>query len=248
VVGIRRSASLACGLRVLCGGSVHAADGAGRGVTGDRVNVRARPPSGAPVLLQVDRTDPALEVARQGDWVQVRLPEHDAEGWIHGSLLAAAGGGQAQAAATATATPPPVSEPAGKAPVSEPQPPASEPPPPADSVADAGGAATQSADPRLAAVGSPTDQALERFRATIGNLNTRALAVAGVELFSDVRMAGDGVTQVVATAAWRMVPEAGRQSYMNTMLERWRTTVGSPLARLQVVDESGQVMSERAGP
>jgi hypothetical protein len=235
-----RFASLASGLLVLCGGIVHAAEGDGLVVTGDSVNVRARPQSGAPVLLQVDRTEPALEVAREGDWVQVRLPEHDAEGWIHGSLLAAAGG-QAQAAATATATPPPASEPAGK-------PPASEPPPPAEGVADTAGAATRGADPRLAAVGSPTDQALERFRATIENLNTRALAVAGVELFSDVRMAGDGVTQVVATAAWRMVPEAGRQSYMNTMLERWRTTVGSPLARLQVVDESGQVMSERAGP
>ena len=41
------------------------------------VNVRAGPESGAQVLRQVNRDEPALELDRQGDWVRVRLPDRD---------------------------------------------------------------------------------------------------------------------------------------------------------------------------
>ena len=231
-----RFASLAVGLLVLSGGMVHAAEGDSLVVTGEGVNVRASPQSGAPVLLQAHRAEPAVELARQGDWVRVRLPEQDTEGWIHGSLLAAAGG----------QAPPPSN--AGNAAAGQ----------PATTAADgaktaartAGGAGTnaaQGAGAQLAAVGVPTD-ALARFRESIEYLNNRALAAAGVDLFTDVRMAGDGVAQVVATEAWEVVPEAGRQSYMNALVDRWSVTVGSPLDRLQIVDASGRVLSERAGP
>jgi Bacterial SH3 domain len=197
-----RFASLA-GLLVLFGGIVHAAEGDSLMVTGNGVNVRASPKSEAPVLQQAHRAEPAVELAREGGWVRVRLPERDIEGWIHGSLLAAAGG--------------------------------------------AGTNANQNASPKLAAVGVPID-ALAGFRQSIEYLNTRALAAAGVDLFADVRMAGDDVVQIVATDAWEVVPETGRQSYLNALADRWSATVGSPLSRLQIVDESGRVLSERAGP
>jgi hypothetical protein len=83
-----RFASLAGSLVVLLGGAALAAPGDALVVTADVVNVRAGPGSDAPVLRQVDRDQQALELARQGDWVQVRLPDRDAVGWIHGSLLA----------------------------------------------------------------------------------------------------------------------------------------------------------------
>ena len=61
-------------------------------------------------------------------------------------------------------------------------------------------------------------------------------------------MAGEGIAQITATTAWGVVPESGRQSYLNALYERWLATVGSPLASLQIVDASGQVLSERRGP
>jgi hypothetical protein len=204
-----RIASLASGLLVLLGGLAQAAEGDGLVVTGEGVNVREGPQSGATVMLQVHRHEPAVELAREGEWVRVRLPDQDTEGWIHGSLLAPADG-----AAPATGA-----EPAGI------------------------GASTAPTGAQTVAAAS-----LERFRESVDYLNTRALAAAGVDLFTEVRMAGAGVAQITATDAWGVVPEGGRQSYLNALYDRWLATVGSPLDRLQIVDESGQVLSERSGP
>ena len=37
-------------------------------------------------------------------------------------------------------------------------------------------------------------------------------------------------------SAWSVVPEGGRQSYLNILYDRWLAIVGSPLASLQIVD------------
>jgi uncharacterized protein YgiM (DUF1202 family) len=217
-----RFASLAGSLVVLCGGAALAAPGDALVVTADVVNVRAGPGSDAPVLRQVDRDEQALELARQGDWVQVRLPDRDAVGWIHGSLLA-------------TVVSRPAAEVAAPAPVAGAQP---------------GDAAGQAEPDQMAATGEPaTAAALARFRETVTNLNERALAAAGVDLFTDVKALGDGVVQVTATDAWTVVPEGGQQSYMNALLGHLlaATGGGQPL-RLQVVDRTGQVLREQSGP
>ena len=79
-------------------------------------------------------------------------------------------------------------------------------------------------------------------------LNDRAVAAAGVDLFTEVGPAGDGAVQVTATEAWGVVPEGGQQSFMNTLV---RALAGGrrrhePL-RLQIVDDTGQVLDERSG-
>ena len=246
-----RFASLAGGLLLVLGGIAQAAEGDDLVVTGEGVNVRARPQTGAPVLLQVNRREAAVEVAREGEWVRVQLPDHDTVGWIHGSLLAVAHGapspgadtGRAAAPPAATqpnassATPPTASNAAPLAPIG-----------PAEVTANAGagGAAAEPAGPEVATV--PATDALARFRASVDSLNNGARAAAGVDLFADVRMAGEDVAQVIAAEAWNVVPEGGRQSYLNILHGRWLDIVGNPLARLQIVDQSGPVLSERAGP
>ena len=66
-----------------------AAPGDGLVVTGDMVNVRAGPGTEYRVRVQVFRRERALELARDGEWVQVELPGRGVEGWIHQSLLQA---------------------------------------------------------------------------------------------------------------------------------------------------------------
>ena len=88
------------------------------------MNVRAGPESGARILLQVNRDEPAVELGREGDWVRVRLPDRDTAGWIHGSLLTTVG--QPAAAGAPAASPParPRREPAPAAARAAPAPPA----------------------------------------------------------------------------------------------------------------------------
>jgi len=271
-----RSASLAGGLVVVLGGIALAAEGDDLVVTGEGVNVRAEPQSGAPILLQVHRPEQAVEVAREGDWVRVQLPDHDTVGWIHSSLLTAADGApprvdgdpaapsaaaprtettasagagrtassaavrpaESTASGTADGAAPPAAVPAGDSTAS-------------GTAADAAPSAPLSpADggPQIAAVDVSATEALARFRASVESLNSGALAAAGVDLFGDVRMAGEDVAQVVAAEAWDMVPEGGRQSYLNILHARWLEIVGRPPASVQIVDQSGRVLSERAGP
>jgi Bacterial SH3 domain len=221
-----RAASLAGSLVVLLGGAALAAQGDALVVTGEVVNVRAGPGSNAPILRQVKRDDQAVELTRQGSWVQVRLP--DAVGWIHGSLLA-------------TVVRRPAAEVAERAPGTQPPSPAPAAP------GDAGG---QAAPDQMAAVSDPaTVVALAQFRKVVSRLNDRALAAAGVDLFTDVKAVGDGAVQVTATDAWTVVPEGGQQSYMNALLDHWlAATGGGRPARLQVVDRTGKVLREQSGP
>ena len=46
-----------------------------------------------------------------------------------------------------------------------------------------------------------------------------------------------------------LVPPAGRTSYTNALFDRWRAAAGgSGRLRVEVVDPSGAVVSEKSGP
>jgi hypothetical protein len=221
-----RLASLTASLMVMLGSSFAlAANGDHWLVTGNGVNVRARPDAGAPVLFQVSRNAVALEVGRNGEWVQVRLPDRHAEGWIHSSLLSAGAG---------------ASEPAGAAAAdAKATSPAPAAPPPS--------APDKPAAPQLAA--ADNGDALARFRDTVTYLNNRAVAAAGIDLFTGVKQAGDRAVQVTATDAWKSVPEGGQDSFMRTLFNRWLAATGSiQPVRVQVVDQAGHVLKEKSGP
>jgi hypothetical protein len=219
-----RLASLTASLIVTLSSFALAANGDHWLVTGNGVNVRARPDAGAPVLFQVSRNAVALEVGRNGEWVEVRLPDRHAEGWVHSSLLSAGAGTSkpaAAAAADAKATSP--------APVAPPS------------------AADKPAAPQLAA--ADNGDALARFRDTVTYLNNRAVAAAGIDLFTGVKQAGDRAVQVTATDAWKSVPEGGQDSFMRTLFNRWLAATGSTQpVRVQVVDQAGHVLKEKSGP
>ena len=90
---------------------------------------------------------------------------------------------------------------------------------------------------------------LARFRQSVDYLNSRALSVAGVGLFTDVEVAGEGVVQIAATEAWSSIPPGGQQSYANTLLDRWAAArgYGGPVS-VQIVDPDGQVLLESSRP
>jgi hypothetical protein len=220
-----RFASLTASLMVMLSSSFAlAANGDHWLVTGNSVNVRARPDAGAPVLFQVRRNAVALEVGRNGEWVQVRLPDRHAEGWIHSSLLSAGAGAREPAAAAAADAKAP--SPAPAAPPSAPDRPAA---------------------PQVAA--ADNGDALARFRDTVTYLNNRAVAAAGIDLFTGVKQARDRAVQVTATDAWKSVPEGGQDSFMRTLFNRWLAATGSTQpVRVQVVDQAGHVLKEKSEP
>ncbi|HEX5795852.1 MAG TPA: hypothetical protein VFY19_08420, partial [Geminicoccaceae bacterium] len=90
---------------------------------------------------------------------------------------------------------------------------------------------------------------LTRFRQSVDYLNSRAVSVAGVDLFTTVAPVGGGVVQVAATDAWSTIPPAGQQSYANTLLDRWAAArgAGGPVS-VQIVDRDGEVLLERTRP
>jgi Bacterial SH3 domain len=168
-------------------------------VAGDVVNVRTGPGTGSPVLFHAARDQQVVELAREGEWIQVHVPDQAADGWIHQSLLAVA-----------------------------------QPAPAETSAGDRAGSISE---------------ALARFRSNLTELNTRALAAAGVELFTGAEPAAGGTVQVMVTETWDLIPEAGQESYTNALFDQWRAVaVGGEELRLQVVDSSGTVVSEKSGP
>lgn len=188
-------------------------------VSGDVVNVRAGPGMAYPARLQVDRNQLAVELAREGEWVQVELSDPAAKGWIHQSLLEVSSPAQ-PAAERATGEPALPSVRTSQ--------------PPTDTAA---------------AEATDASEALTRFRSSVSTLNERALAAAGVELFAGVEPSDDGTVRVLVTDAWNMVPEAGQRSYTNVLFGSWRAAAGSAGAlRVQVVDPSGRVVSEKSEP
>jgi Bacterial SH3 domain len=231
-------ASLAAGLAVLMAGAALAAQGDALLVTGSNVNVRAGPSTEAGILGRVGVDERAIERRRQGQWVEVELPGQNVLGWIHDSLLARA---PDQAG-------PAFSE-SGQAQGEQRQPPRA-----AGEVAslDEGtGAARATEIAATDAVGTeePDDSPLGRFRRDVAYFNERAVAAAGVDLFTGVAPLGESGVQVVATEAWATMSQPGQQSYLNALFGRWQAAAGAAQAlHLQIVDPSGALMMEKSGP
>jgi Bacterial SH3 domain len=205
-------------------------------VSGELVNMRAGPGMDYRVRLQVQRDQPAVELARDGEWVQLKLTDAAAEGWVHQSLLEAATGDHPADAPAARAAPasPETARSGGELALRSVQSP--EP------------LALPSTDAALAEPASESE-ALARFRGSVDEFNARAQALAGVELFTGAEPAGSGTVQVRVTEAWDLVPEAGQESYANALFGHWQAVAdGTAPLRLRLVDPSGKVVSEKSGP
>jgi pyruvate/2-oxoglutarate dehydrogenase complex dihydrolipoamide acyltransferase (E2) component len=100
------------------------------------------------------------------------------------------------------------------------------------------------------AAGPPTASlsGIEQFRESVSYLNSRAVEVAGIELFTGVEAISGDVVRVHATDAWTTVPHAGQQSFLNTLLDRWLAAKGGGPASVQIANELGEVVVEKAGP
>ncbi|HEX6141397.1 MAG TPA: SH3 domain-containing protein [Geminicoccaceae bacterium] len=267
-----RLASVAGAAVLLAVGSAWAAEGDSLTVTGDGVNVRNGPSTSDRVIMRVYRGREAIEIARDGEWVRVELAGSGGqEGWIHSSLLAPAGGAAATAPspapdeAVAADTPRPAApappEPAGTRPggaegvaageqadvpeLGETSPPAggTGPDVAAVEVRDGAGGIEPAAGPDA---GGPE---LDRFRESVTYLNSRALQVAGVDLFTEVEVVDEQTVMVGITDAWTTVPPAGQRSYLNTLVDRWSAANGgvAPVS-VRIVDEEGEVLAEQSGP
>ncbi|MGH6900389.1 MAG: SH3 domain-containing protein [Geminicoccaceae bacterium] len=232
---------------LLLGGPALGAPGDVLMVTGNNVNVRTGPGLEHDVSRQVDRDQRVIEIEREGDWVRAEIA--GAAGWIHGSLVTL------QAPAVAPAAPSLAEEP-------------TEAPPPADTLGEAAGAAATSPAPLAEAATEPAPDLpsapeaiapaaapevdavdLQRFRDSVEYLNSRALAVAGVDLFTEVEPLGGGAVQVGATDAWATIPPGGQRSYASTLLDRWAAaTGGAGQVKVQIVDAAGQVLMEESKP
>jgi hypothetical protein len=217
-------------LMLLLAGSARADTGDVLIVTGDGVNVRAGPSSDAAIRMRVHSDQQVIELQREGSWVRAEIAGTDGqEGWIHNSLLAAPA---AEAA-----------EPGADTEESETEAPARE----ATAAQPQNQAVPLMVEP---AAGPNRDLGeLARFRETVSYLNERAVALAGTDLFAEVKPGPEGAMQVTATDAWSDLPPAGRQSYANTLLARWAATkVSAGPAILQIVDPSGEVVMEKTQP
>jgi Bacterial SH3 domain len=215
-------ASLVGGVGMLFATVALAASGDALLVTGSNVNVRAGPSTEAGVLIRVGQNEPAIERMRQEEWVEVDLPNQDVRGWIHDSLL------------TGTTVEPVAG-------------------PPDDEVATTPAAVTETGlettEVAVTEIPAPESGPLRMFRSEVEYFNNRAVAAAGVDLFSGVAPLGEGGVQVVATDAWVTMPASGQRSYVNALFGRWQAAVGGiqPL-HLEIVDANGVVMMEKSGP
>jgi len=254
-----RLGSLALAGLVLFGGAVWAATGDPLVVTGDGVNVRSEPSTDSRILMQVYRDRQVIELERQGAWVRAEIAGTDGlEGWIHGSLLAPPEG--------ATLATPPAAEPEPEPETAAaPREPAAQPPdttatvtpevtreepsgplaatPSASTDGDLGAAPEPAAGPAASQLGG-----LAQFRESVDYLNQRAQDLAGVDLFADIEVAGEGVVQVVTAEGWSTVTPAGQKSFLNTLAARWAAAQGGGPASVQIVDPDGRVVMEKTGP
>lgn len=262
-----RLASIAVASLLLLGGSAWAASGDPLIVTGNGVNVRAGPGLGERVQMQVYEGQAVTELERVDAWVRVEIAGTGRAGWIHQSLLTPLPTGRMAEPAPAPAAPLTVAPPA--APLPEPkvsQPAAAEAAPEVARAAPQP-EAIQPALPEVAAPGPRPEQAalapllvepaaaplaselvgLAQFRESVTYLNSRAVAVGGVDLFTGVEALGGGTVQVATTDAWTTVPPAGQESYVNTLVDRWAAARGGEgPAQVQIVDPRGAVVMERA--
>ncbi len=249
------------GVAIWPAGPTSAAEGDLLAVSKENVNIRSGPSTNTDVLMTINPGEKIIEIAAKGEWFFVEFPDRNKRGWIFGPLLSPPNGAQpAAAAATPAPSPTPAVAAAPSAPAAVPTAPAAESAEaptiaetPAKTVvtetADAQPAPQPEAVTQTAAIAvSDEPAAVKSFRDTVSELNDRAVSVAGINLFNDVRSTGGGGVQVLATETWARVPEAGQSSYMNALFDRWQSVANGlgPLS-LQIVDPSGQVMMERSG-
>ncbi len=233
---------------------VEAAEGDPLSVSKQNVNVRAGPSTNAEILLTINAGEPMIEVATKGEWFFVEFTNLGKTGWIYGPLLDPPG--------TVSATP----APAATAPVSTAavQPEAAPSQEQSDTTISAaptngiestdaaakpddGSEPTTEAPTQLTEVSRGEEPAaVKSFRETVTELNERAVSVAGINLFTDVRSTGGGGVQVLATDTWGSVPKAGQSSYMNALFERWQSmATGLGPLTLQILDPAGNVVMQR---
>jgi hypothetical protein len=246
-----RQIAFAFGCCLLLSGPALGAAGDVLIVTGNDVNVRAGPGLDRGVTRQVDRDQQLLEIEREGDWVHAEIVGSDgARGWVHDSLVALETRMAPDAAEPAAAPPPEGTGEEGT--TAEPQEEA-----PGTAAAALGETATTPApdlepSPESIATAAAPEAGsvdLQRFRDSVDYLNSRATAVAGADLFTEVEPLGDGAVQVGATAAWAALPPAGQRSYANTLLDRWAAASGrADQVKVQIVDDDGQVLMEESKP
>lgn len=90
---------------------------------------------------------------------------------------------------------------------------------------------------------------IDDFRQAVANMNNRSQSVAGVRLFEDAEMSGDGSVKVIATETWDVIPEEAKVSYANALYVRWQTAAkGLEPLNLRIIDPSGNIVMERPGP
>jgi hypothetical protein len=240
-----RLARLVGGLGAVLAGTALAAQGDALLVSGSNVNVRAGPSIEAGILARVGVDEPAIERRRQGQWVEVELPGQNVLGWIHDSLLAVAPGkaapeaGQSQSEQSRDEQPQPADAAEQIAAIQ-----------PAAADAGTSDAGTTDVATVHALDGEELDGSpLGRFRREVEYFNTRALAAAGVDLFTGVASLGEGGVQVVTTEAWATMSQPGQQSYLNALFGRWQAASGADRAlRLEIIDASGALMMEMSEP
>lgn len=90
---------------------------------------------------------------------------------------------------------------------------------------------------------------IDEFRKGLAEMDQRAQSVAGLSLFEDAELTGEGSVKIMATEVWNAVPEKGRVSYANALFLRWQMAArGFEPLSLQIVDPSGNIVMERPGP
>lgn len=257
-----RHHAIAMAITVACPGLALGAPGDVMVVTGNGVNVRSAPTTSSRILLQVNRGEPATERSRDGVWVEVELPDRASRGWIHGSLLELVTAAPAPAPTAEQPPPkpeppvaaaPPPQAPAAPSPMAPDEPAAETPETVAAREAEPTPTPTSPATPpssaTATAVGVGDDFALQHFQTSVDYLNDRAVAAAGIDLFEGIESGGPDNVRVNVTDAWALMPPSGRQSYLNTLFDRWVAATGSGgRPSLEIVAPDGRVVDEKTAP
>jgi hypothetical protein len=93
------------------------------------------------------------------------------------------------------------------------------------------------------------DPGLASFRANVQSLNQLERSAVGVELFSGIESVKGGEVSVGTTSGWDDLPDVGKQSYLDYLLEAWvAARAGARPAVVRIVDASGRVLVQKSRP
>jgi hypothetical protein len=91
------------------------------------------------------------------------------------------------------------------------------------------------------------ESGIELFNANLQLLNELEMTSGGSDLFSGVESAKGSEVHVGTTAAWDKLPAAGKDAYIQTLLDYWVSARGGKgPAVLRIVNSSGQVLVEKS--